>query len=73
MIFHQNVVNTPVTEIETPIAATATVSQNGFLSFQVLFIYFYFFHFTHMSARLYSYPYPFFCVLQDVFDKGGTQ
>ena len=37
MIFHQNVVNTPVTEVQTPIAATATVSQNGFLSFQVLF------------------------------------
>ena len=35
MIFHQNVVNTPVTEVQTPIAATATVSQNGFLSFQV--------------------------------------
>lgn len=38
MIFHQNVVNTPVTEVQTPIAATATVSQNGFLSFQVLLI-----------------------------------
>lgn len=35
MIFHQNVVNTPVTEVQTPIAATATVSQNGFLSFQL--------------------------------------
>ena len=40
MIFHQNVVNTPVTEVQTPIAATATVSQNGFLSFQVLLFFF---------------------------------
>ena len=51
MIFHQNVVNTPVTEVQTPIAATATVSQNGFLSFQVLFFWG---HFTHFLERLYS-------------------
>ena len=43
MIFHQNVVNTPVSEVQTPIAATATVSQNGFLSFQVLLVFFYIF------------------------------
>ena len=46
MIFHQNVVNTPVTEVQTPIAATATVSQNGFLSFQVLLFFLAFYSFV---------------------------
>ena len=66
MIFHQNVVNTPVTEVQTPIAATATVSHNGFLSFQVLGFFLYF---IYLLARLYSYLYPFFRVLKDVFKK----
>ena len=52
MIFHQNVVNTPVTEVQTPIAATATVSQNGFLSFQVLFLFFLFAFYLFVSETL---------------------